>query len=792
MIKGSEQLHDKLAVALGQTCQQHLSDAFKKFFQLAASQLPAMAMTAKSNRLQTLFYDAQRVLRSQRAVIESAAIQSTQQHVFTAFNKPVNREIEDYGTESPSILKARSLEKRDGDNLKLVDDDDLEMMIALDNCSSRVREQLKADLYQLEGRFQSLVGTKVSIKTLPLSPDALLEGFVTAIAPHIAATDVQLTLVGLFDQAFFATSYGQMLAAANQLLDDAGVMVAENLDKLDGKKRPRSAVNDEPAEYECEQANGGPMQPSRVQTQLLTRIASLLENTDYESAASSSATMRSPLDKASAPHNSAPEQGKRANAAPADTGTEPDHRDGRACLDRTQLFDEINTQFHKLLARGPQLASHGQLTRELAAMLNHSDAGHSRGRLHRNDQSVFQVVGNTFAQFGAAAALAPEVQQVINRCEVPMLKLALKKPLVLEQESHPIRRLFNEMAKYAIGLEQGDCEDNKIYQQMLKMSESMLEDGFGEQDVPRLLSEFMALIDRDRQVTSMLEEREIEKVSAQEKVNWARTRVEEEITKRLLGKHVPEFVVEFVQRNWCMVLHIAHLRSGEGGADWIAALVILDRLIDLAQCDVSDGDWHARHDLLTQIKTRLTHISTDLAQRSLQLQQLKQALGVDRPLQPLSEAGVATISPINPAMRSRQERHPARLAEEKAVAEVKRVLVSAIKLQLPGHNIAESLRDAESLDSESQQCLRGLQKDCWIELGGDIKAHKRGKLAGIVGPSWKYVFVDHKGKLIAERDRARLALDIMQGKVTVLDNSHLFDKAIKQAITQIKGLPVAS
>ncbi|MGB4056324.1 MAG: DUF1631 family protein, partial [Porticoccaceae bacterium] len=157
-----------------------------------------------------------------------------------------------------------------------------------------------------------------------------------------------------------------------------------------------------------------------------------------------------------------------------------------------------------------------------------------------------------------------------------------------------------------------------------------------------------------------------------------------------------------------------------------------------------------------------------------------------------SEAGVATISPINPAMRSRQERHPARLAEEKAVAEVKRVLVSAIKLQLPGHNIAESLRDAESLDSESQQCLRGLQKGCWIELGGDIKAHKRGKLAGIVGPSWKYVFVDHKGKLIAERDRARLALDIMQGKVTVLDNSHLFDKAIKQAITQIKGLPVAS
>ena len=126
------------------------------------------------------------------------------------------------------------------------------------------------------------------------------------------------------------------------------------------------------------------------------------------------------------------------------------------------------------------------------------------------------------------------------------------------------------------------------------------------------------------------------------------------------------------------------------------------------------------------------------------------------------------------------------------VEEIKRILVSAVKAELPGKNISQAVRDAETLDSSAQRILMALQKGCWIELGSDIKAHKRGKLAGIVGPSWKYVFVDNKGKLIAERDRARLALDLMDGKVTVLDNSHLFDKAIKQAITQIKGLPVAS
>ena len=111
---------------------------------------------------------------------------------------------------------------------------------------------------------------------------------------------------------------------------------------------------------------------------------------------------------------------------------------------------------------------------------------------------------------------------------------------------------------------------------------------------------------------------------------------------------------------------------------------------------------------------------------------------------------------------------------------------------MPGENIAQAVAREQELASGDQDSLAELQKGCWIELGSDIKAHKRGKLAGIVGPSWKYVFVDNQGKLIAERDRARLAVDILNGTVTVLDNSYLFDKAIKQAITQIKGLPVAS
>ena len=124
--------------------------------------------------------------------------------------------------------------------------------------------------------------------------------------------------------------------------------------------------------------------------------------------------------------------------------------------------------------------------------------------------------------------------------------------------------------------------------------------------------------------------------------------------------------------------------------------------------------------------------------------------------------------------------------------QIKRIMISRLQTEMPGENIAETINKVESLDDQSQQSLSEVQKGCWIELCDDIKSRKRGKLAGIVGPSWKYVFVNNKGKLVAELNRARLAVEIKEGKVTVLDNSHLFDKAIKAAIDDIKGLSVAS
>ena len=486
---------------------------------------------------------------------------------------------------------------------------------------------------------------------------------------------------------------------------------------------------------------------SRIQTELLARISTILESTGQRLA-----------------------------------GTDAVY------LGRPQVVAEIDKHISQLQQSYKKGQSEhlvcGQMTRQLEQTIN---AAHPLGKqgLHRNDASVFQVVGNAFSRFGEGNGIAPDAQQAISRCELPLLKLALNKPSILEQENHPIRRLFNEMANYAIGLEQGNCSGNKIYQQMLKLSETMLSDGFGEQQIPQMLTGFMAAVDADRRVTRLQEKRQLEEIAAQEKVNWAHTRVDREISDRVVGHELPVAILNFAEQHWCKVLHIAHLRSGESSIEWQQGLEILDRLLEIVGFEASTRSKTAVARLLNDIKLRLEHISIDALQLADQMDRLQFILTPARPAN-VTDIGSKTKGKA-PSKTNVKDPTEGEFADQ-----IKRIMISRLQTEMPGENIAETINKVESLDDQSQQSLSEVQKGCWIELCDDIKSRKRGKLAGIVGPSWKYVFVNNKGKLVAELNRARLAVEIKEGKVTVLDNSHLFDKAIKAAIDDIKGLSVAS
>jgi len=783
---------NELISSLRQFCQRHLESVFNIFFENASTALLGMAEAAETNRLQTLYVDAQRLIRGRRGEIEAGVTEA----VLASFTA-----LDPNAANNTSEVRETSTRNTPYNHFELLGNEDLEVMIALDNGTTQALETFKKPLYMLQRRFDTL-SDGAAIKLMPMSPDSVMEAFADGVSDGMIAVEVQVVLINLFNKACFGRDYGELLIQANEFLEESGMFPASDPAKsaseqsmakpeivLEAKATDQPVTSEGDIEQRLEEL---------VNTLSLGVMPTITSGISPEASPDASAEI-SPNDSAySPPVFTAPpvepptsriqtELLARISTILESTGQRLAGTDA-VYLGRPQVVAEIDKHISQLQQSYKKGQSEhlvcGQMTRQLEQTIN---AAHPLGKqgLHRNDASVFQVVGNAFSRFGEGNGIAPDAQQAISRCELPLLKLALNKPSILEQENHPIRRLFNEMANYAIGLEQGNCSGNKIYQQMLKLSETMLSDGFGEQQIPQMLTGFMAAVDADRRVTRLQEKRQLEEIAAQEKVNWAHTRVDREISDRVVGHELPVAILNFAEQHWCKVLHIAHLRSGESSIEWQQGLEILDRLLEIVGFEASTRSKTAVARLLNDIKLRLEHISIDALQLADQMDRLQFILTPARPAN-VTDIGSKTKGKA-PSKTNVKDPTEGEFADQ-----IKRIMISRLQTEMPGENIAETINKVESLDDQSQQSLSDVQKGCWIELCDDIKSRKRGKLAGIVGPSWKYVFVNNKGKLVAELNRARLAVEIKEGKVTVLDNSHLFDKAIKAAIDDIKGLSVAS
>jgi len=393
MSKGLVNGNKQLVQSLGQLCQQHISDAFKKFNELCSSNLVGMAARAESNRLQTLYMDSQRLLRKRRAAIESATIAVVMDH-FAALEISVSS-AQAKESEAPAESRQPDPKFADSNNLKLLGHEDLEVMIALDNCSSRVREELRGALHQLEGRLKSLLDNTAPIKTLPMSPDAILEAFVAAIDEDMIAVEVQLELIRMFDLSCFDRSYGEMLGVANQLLEDAGFSpVADTVESepepaevdvevdVDAEQRGSvekseqqtgtdqdkvaievDQVSEAVANYaDNEKSETSELGNTRVQTELLAKITSMLEQAEAvaesESESESETVSKSVSKSGTSSAGAASTVAASANNAAINKGhsqQQPEEqakqtKQAKPCMDKPQLLAEINKHMNELIA----------------------------------------------------------------------------------------------------------------------------------------------------------------------------------------------------------------------------------------------------------------------------------------------------------------------------------------------------------------------------------------------------------------------------------------------------------
>jgi hypothetical protein len=115
-------------------------------------------------------------------------------------------------------------------------------------------------------------------------------------------------------------------------------------------------------------------------------------------------------------------------------------------------------------------------------------------------------------------------------------------------------------------------------------------------------------------------------------------------------------------------------------------------------------------------------------------------------------------------------------------------VVEEIILVGPGEQIQSEPSLQLPADDEGLMQVEKLRLGSWVEIHEDESHKLRCKLAAIVEPSGRYVFVNRTGMKVLEKTRMGLAVEFRRGTIRVLDDALLFDRALESVLGNLRKL----
>ncbi len=730
---------------------QQLKTALQALFDNADDTLFEMADRATSNAEQNAFFEAMRDLRLKRKNIERGFLQK----VFEAFAT-----LNQYEIGKPAPLDAVSF-----DTLSLVQNDALEESVAMDSMVAKVVSRDGAALSHLTTRFNAMVSKKLDDKSNPVGPTSLCEFFLDACSSLGVEIRVKLIILKLFEK-YVLSDLDQLYAEANQALIAAGVL--PELKSAPARRNPSRASapagvvrQESSSELSAEFADEGVQEVFGALQELLSQARGSV----------------------------IPRRNRPADAMPISSNDLMrllSHMQQRAPAQVSDDFD-LREQLEGLLTRASAKAGKARVVGEV-------------------DEDVINLVSMLFEFILDDRTLPDSLKALIGRLQIPMLKVAVIDKTFFSRGSHPARRLLNEIASAALGWgEQDDAQRDSLYQKIEQVVQRLLNDFVDDPVIfSELLAEFLAFTGDERRRSELLEQRTRDAEEGSAKAAMARREVEQALNERLLGKTLPEVVVRLLQEAWSKVLMLTCLKHGVESAEWQAALATMDDLVWSVELHEEP---EARMRLLEMVPGLLKALREGMASAAFDpfstgeffsqlealhvqaFQRFKRSLPEEHPQDDapaladideeqraaLAEAGIELPLLELPA---------AEVVEEPAMVEV----VEEIILLAPGElRVAEpeaSLPD----DDESLLQVDNLRVGSWVEFQEDEEHKLRCKLAAVIKPTGKYIFVNRTGMKVLEKTRMGLAVEFRRNAIRLLDDALLFDRALESVIGNLRKL----
>ncbi len=725
----------------------------------------------------------------------------------------------------------------DNGPLSLLGDDDLEEIIAFDVMVSAAVANNHGALHLLQRRVAALVGAELNLARLPFSPEVIAEQFALALRPLDIPLQPKLYLLKLFQQKVL-NGLDELLDQSNRLLVDLGILPdikpeTINGGRTDGRRTDGRRTDGAAEERKVEVGHAGPGQalgetdpcthglasgrkvdsvrpPSRLIASLrplLSARKDLGHNNpggnalagaiaeDAEPYGATFNTSEAGRNTGKAGRNSGEAERRSAHDLAAHPQSNVDstrHAKSRR-IPCNELMDMLRNRARQPPDRDtacgdsdangrsngvPDSVSgntsggaHGQCepnpVRGIRAQIDDLLAQRSQtfADLDEIDQTIVTLVDRLFSSTCVRRWVPDRLVELFARIELPATQCALADPSLFDRDQHPVRRLLNEVAAVANGLQGTDnLPGDPLYRKLEEVIERLQSAEADLGKLTDLLSDFIKFVEADRRRIARLEQRVMEQEAGREKINEARRSVEDIVIPRMVGHQYGYAMIEFVEKAWSRVLFIARLKYGTSSEQWARGVRLLDQLLALETVEATDEETVDR--LLGTLGEALADISYEGYEVRRMLDSVRRYLLLDKD----------RAENLHPIIFDKSDAEQARDV-------TLRVLVDSIDVEVPGERLVPEETLAGLVDESFLMQVDSLKKGAWVELTNNSDAQsRRCRLLGVVKPSGNFVFGDRCGQKVTVESRGRLAIKLKEGKLIVLDNSHLFDDALAEVI----------
>jgi Protein of unknown function (DUF1631). len=698
-----------------------------------------LSRRASSNNEQNLYFEAMREIRVRREGIANRFLRTTSQNFSDLIDANNQGGLD-------------TLEREQDTKLAIVDGDDLEVDLARSNMVSRTRDIYREELYELGMRLDHLL-LQIEIKedNNPLDPGPLTKAFIEACQTTLEINiKAKLILYKLFEKHILK-QLGHVYADANQILMDAGILpkVPKNLDNkvVHGGAAPVSGTAS--ASMEANPAFA-PMPEFRMGYDALSMLMAAARNFAF---------VGSPAGTAGGVAGGATPQFNcyiyTTNPGPVMPAPE-----------LTSLLTQTQPTYDQMLATG---APRNIVADVVTQVLKQNNPAQPQA-LDQNEENVINLVAMFFDQILADDALPLEIQSLICRLQIPILKVALRDRSFFSNPEHPARLLINSITRIGIAFDTTKPLDrDPIYRKMVEIVQ-ILNRQYKTDDriFNELHAELDGVVEKESRKSSVVEQRTTQTEAGKSRIKQARIAAQTSLYQKLKAVDLPEFVRGFLTTHWLQVMVITHLKQGAESSEWVSNEQTVSDLIWISQEHEDARSLQRRERLLPELLDRIERgleVAIDNRDaRKAKVAALEDALRV-APTAPQIQETVAPLNSEQKEALGKGENAPKTWEE-----------MTAVERQQARY---------EELSTGFYEMAKNMPEGTWLEYFDEDSGKKvRCKLASKIDAD-TYIFVNRLGFKALEKTRKQFAYDMQFNRARLVDTRPFFDRIMGKVVNNL-------